>query len=252
MNPDATCRPACPQQFVMVIGVGNPHRSDDGAGHAVISRLRDIGMPDIELVTLPGEATRLIDAWAMADRVILIDASSSSLPPGSVRRFDAVSQDLPATVDGSSSHGFGVAEAVSLARNLDLLPAELVVYTIEGETFANGSGLSPRVAAAAQQLAADLVRNLIPTETMRGESSWFSNQSSSAVAKPNFATVATAAHHSGCRETSLDNVALDCAAKKKGAKRAKRVVRRQLRKFRRIQKQRMRDYLDNTGISTAT
>ncbi|MGB5490668.1 MAG: HPF/RaiA family ribosome-associated protein [Woeseiaceae bacterium] len=42
------------------------------------------------------------------------------------------------------------------------------------------------------------------------------------------------------------------AAIKKGSKRTKRTVRRQLRKSQRIDKQRMRDSLDYTGIATAT
>jgi hydrogenase maturation protease len=42
----------------------------------------------------------------------------------------------------------GAAEAIELARTLDLLPPETYVYAIEGERFDAGSGLSPAVAAA--------------------------------------------------------------------------------------------------------
>ncbi len=42
------------------------------------------------------------------------------------------------------------------------------------------------------------------------------------------------------------------AAIKKGSKRVKQTVRRHLRKSQRIQKQRMRDCLNDTGISAAT
>ena len=41
------------------------------------------------------------------------------------------------------------------------------------------------------------------------------------------------------------------AAIKRGSTRSRRVVRRQLRKSRRIQKQRMRDYLNDPGVQTA-
>lgn len=42
------------------------------------------------------------------------------------------------------------------------------------------------------------------------------------------------------------------AAIRKGAKRTRRVVRRQLRKARRIRKQRMREHLNDTAIQTVT
>ena len=50
-------------------------------------------------------------------------------------------------------------------------------------------------------------------------------------------------------ETEHENL---YAAIKKGSKRTKRAVRRQLRKSGRIQKQRMRDYLNDADIQTAT
>ena len=49
-------------------------------------------------------------------------------------------------------------------------------------------------------------------------------------------------------ETTHENL---YAAIKKGSTRIRRVVRRQLRKSRRIQKRRMRDFLNDTGIQTA-
>jgi ribosome-associated translation inhibitor RaiA len=50
-------------------------------------------------------------------------------------------------------------------------------------------------------------------------------------------------------ETEHENL---YAAVKKGAKRTKQAVRRHLRKSQRIQKQRVRDHLDDTGISAVT
>ena len=53
----------------------------------------------------------------------------------------------------SSTHAFGVADAVELARALDRLPERLDVYAIEGASFAAGAPLSPAVAAAIDELA---------------------------------------------------------------------------------------------------
>ena len=56
----------------------------------------------------------------------------------------------------SSTHAFGVADAVELARALGRLPGRLDVYAIEGASFAAGDRLSPAVERAVAELAAEL------------------------------------------------------------------------------------------------
>jgi len=79
--------------------------------------------------------------------VIVVDATCSGAPPGTVRRFDAAREPLPAAPPGASTHGLGLAEAVGLARALGRLPARLVLVGIEGADFSPGTGLTPAVAA---------------------------------------------------------------------------------------------------------
>lgn len=150
----------------LIIGVGNPDRGDDGAGHAVVRALRDLPLPGIDLRTVSGEASQLIEAWAGADQVVVVDASHSGTDVATISHFDARKENLPATLERASTHGFGVAEAVALARNLDRLPAHLDVYAIEGANFEPGEGLTAEVAAATRHLArelADLARLPAPT-----------------------------------------------------------------------------------------
>ena len=140
----------------LIVGVGNPLCGDDGAGHAVIEHLRDRQPTGVELATLSGEATQLIEAWADADWVVVIDASCSDAAPATIRCFDTAAGDLPAALERRSSHGFGLAEAVALARNLGRLPRRLLVYTVEGKNFEPGAALSAPVAQAASALAREL------------------------------------------------------------------------------------------------
>jgi hydrogenase maturation protease len=128
-----------------VIGVGNPWRRDDGAGPAVARALGGTSTDD---------PSRLLDLWAGAERVVVVDAAASGAPAGTVHRFDG-QRPLPAGV-GSSTHAFGVADAIELARALDRLPPRLTVYAIEGADFGSGPGLSPGVARAAETLIAAL------------------------------------------------------------------------------------------------
>ena len=52
--------------MVIVIGIGNEYRRDDGAGLAAVTSLRDRVPPGVELVLTDGEPTRLIEAWTGA------------------------------------------------------------------------------------------------------------------------------------------------------------------------------------------
>jgi hydrogenase maturation protease len=138
------------QPSIVIIGVGNEYRSDDGAGIAVARRLRALFPTDVTILEESGEGAALIQAWQGAAWVMLVDAVRSGSPPGTVHRFDPRAASVPSGFFHYSTHAFSVAEAVELARSLDQLPPHLVVYGIEGENFAAGVGLSPAVQQAVE------------------------------------------------------------------------------------------------------
>jgi hydrogenase maturation protease len=138
---------------LIVIGVGNAWRGDDGAGLAVARRLRELSPAGVEVHEIEGDATALMDVWFGADRVVVVDAAQSGAAPGTVRRFDVRAAALPARLLRSSTHAFGVPDAIELARALGRLPATVDVYAIEGASFAAGDGLTPSVERAAEALA---------------------------------------------------------------------------------------------------
>ncbi len=73
---------------IVVIGVGNEFRRDDGAGPAVLARLRDLAPPGVRFVITDGEPTRLIEAWTGAALAVVVDAVRADPPhPGQVHRF---------------------------------------------------------------------------------------------------------------------------------------------------------------------
>ena len=140
-----------------MIGIGNRWRSDDAAGLDVVARLRDALPQDVELLEREGEPTALIDAWSGADAVWVVDAVSSGAPAGTVHRLDASDRELPAEVFRTSTHHFGLAEAVELARAVGSLPPRLVVFGIEAARLEVGNTLTAEVEDAVGR-AADAVR----------------------------------------------------------------------------------------------
>ena len=133
---------------VLVIGIGNIDRGDDGVGIIAARHLRERLEEGAMVRECRGVATELIEAWHGAGAVILIDAISSADPPGTISRIDLASGELPPTGAGSSTHGMGLAQAVELARALDRLPGSLTLYGIAAGQFQLGSRLSPAVSRA--------------------------------------------------------------------------------------------------------
>lgn len=136
----------------LVVCVGNRFRRDDGAGPEAAARLRPVLSSDTRLVVCDGNVVALLDDWREAESVVIIDATSSGRPPGTIETFDPHEGPLPATFSRSSTHAFGVAQALELARTLGRLPPRVIVYGIEGVDFMPGEGLSPRVAAAVSEV----------------------------------------------------------------------------------------------------
>jgi hydrogenase maturation protease len=138
---------------VLVIGVGNELRSDDGAGIAVARRLRDAA--DLDVCELQGEPTRLLDAWQGRDAVVLVDTMRSGAQPGTIRRIDASQTAVPSVLGGSTStHAVGLGETLELARTIGRLPRRVVVYAIEGRRFEAGAPMSDSVRLWIDELVA--------------------------------------------------------------------------------------------------
>jgi hydrogenase maturation protease len=132
----------------VVIGVGNSWAGDDAAGVLLARTLRG-RLPDgVALQEHQGEPTALLDRWDGAALAVVVDATRGGGAAGRVRTFDATDTPLPVEMAGKSTHAFGLAEAIELARSLGRLPGRLVVVGIEGRSFEAGSAPSPAVSAA--------------------------------------------------------------------------------------------------------
>ena len=141
---------------MLIIGCGNRRRGDDGAGILVAERLREL-LLDAE--TRTGEAADLIEAWDTVNDVIVIDAVLTGAPAGKVQAWDG--RQLPASVrSAASTHGFGVVEAIELARVLNRLPMRLRVYGVEGRRFEPGAEISSEVQRAVEEVAQRIIADV--------------------------------------------------------------------------------------------
>ncbi len=136
---------------VVVIGVGNPWRRDDGVGWAVADAARPRLPSAVAVVESDGEASRLLDAWADHDLAVVVDAVCSGAPPGTIHVWDGDAEVARASRT-AGTHALGLADAIALGRALERLPARLVVVGVEASETATGHGLSPAVAGAVDRV----------------------------------------------------------------------------------------------------
>jgi hydrogenase maturation protease len=135
--------------WVVVIGVGNEYRRDDGVGLAVASAVQARVPPGVRVVCTDGEPSRLLDAWSGVRLAIVVDAAhgarGDAVEPGTVR----ITTGPGARGGTASSHALGVADAV------------------EAADLGSGPGLSAPVAAATPSAVA-AVLGYIETSTHLG------------------------------------------------------------------------------------
>ncbi|AGP61008.1 hydrogenase maturation protease [Streptomyces rapamycinicus] len=137
---------------VVVIGVGNRFRRDDGAGPAVIEALRADPPKDTLLTDSDGEPGRMLGLWRPHDAVVVVEVVHAH--PGKPGRLHTLTAERAArcAARSASTHALGLGETFALAAALDRMPRELTVHAVEGEDFGLGRGFSTAVADALPEL----------------------------------------------------------------------------------------------------
>ena len=133
----------------LVVGCGNPAAGDDSAGIEILRRLSDLGDFGCELRDETGLGVGLLDVFPLADVVLFVDAVSSGGVPGTLYLTSLPCKELEPRASGSlSSHGWGLAETLKLAKALGRTMPRLFLLGIEASTIAEAAPRSPAVEEA--------------------------------------------------------------------------------------------------------
>lgn len=149
-----------PSSRILVIGIGNEQRGDDAVGLLLARKITERAPEDARVIEQSGEAASLMEAWAGWDTILLLDAVSTGAPPGTIHRLDVSRDQVPSDFFHCSTHSFGLADSIEMARALDELPDKVVVFGIEGISFEIGDGLSDEVAAALDKTVDQILREI--------------------------------------------------------------------------------------------
>jgi hydrogenase maturation protease len=134
---------------VLVLGLGNPLRGDDGIGPRVVEALNHRGLPEgataLDAGTGGLDLLQILEGW---ERAIIIDAADIGRRPGQFARFTPDEARFVGSQDATSLHNAGLAEVLALADAVGQPLPELVIFGVQPEKVGWGEGVSEAVEAA--------------------------------------------------------------------------------------------------------
>ncbi|MBL6946200.1 MAG: hydrogenase maturation protease [Rhodospirillales bacterium] len=132
----------------LLIGYGNPLRSDDGVGcyvaglfHDDAAALMGAAAADLHVVSVPQLVPELAELFAQSEIVVLVDASHGELPGElKVRRVEPAKEAAEPMI-----HAYDPSTLAAWAGQLYGNCPEIYVVAVGAENFGFGEGLSPEV-----------------------------------------------------------------------------------------------------------
>jgi hydrogenase maturation protease len=131
---------------LLVIGWGNPLRGDDAFGFLAAEKLSEL-LPGGEVLALHQLTPELMEPVSRAARVVFIDASAEG-EPGRLQ----CSTVEPSATAGAFTHHATPAGLLAGAQALYGSAPPAVLYTVRGECFEFGEGVTAAVALALEEV----------------------------------------------------------------------------------------------------
>lgn len=137
---------------VVVLGLGNLMRTDDGVGIHAIRLLSSEGrLPsEVELIEGGTLGLDLLHGLRGVTYLLVLDAVDVGAAPGTLLRFE--NSEMPAIPIAKSVHLLGFVDLLGALKLLEDAPDEVVLLGIQPESTGWGVSLSPNIAAAVNDL----------------------------------------------------------------------------------------------------
>lgn len=140
---------------VLVIGIGNPLRSDDRLGWAVAEQLSARACEKLEVLKVHQLTPELAEAISGVDLAIFVDAGAHGTPCTLTCEPVSVSD-----ADRRFSHDVTPATLIQLAKTLYRKAPMAYLVCVAGKSFEHGESLSSEMAAAIPRVI-EKIRELI-------------------------------------------------------------------------------------------
>lgn len=133
---------------IVIIGVGNITRSDDGLGPLCISKLAKDSevLEGADVYDAGLKAFQILECLDGRKKAIIIDAISKGAEPGTIHRYDFLlnemeqDDEIPVTM-----HDFTFFETIQIGKEIYDLPEKYVILGMEPKSLELGLDLSREV-----------------------------------------------------------------------------------------------------------
>ncbi|KXB06213.1 hypothetical protein AKJ52_02440 [candidate division MSBL1 archaeon SCGC-AAA382C18] len=124
-----------------IIGIGNPLKSDDGIGVALLREMEKREFPQqVQTFEVGIASMDLLHILEDLDKAILIDAVHFGGAPGDYCFFTP--DNVDSLQESSSPHTADILDVLELSREMGGLPEEIIIMGIEPDDTSFGEGFS--------------------------------------------------------------------------------------------------------------
>lgn len=127
-----------------VLGVGNPIMTDEGIGVLLVQRLEEhaSAFPMVDFREVGTGGMKLLHILADYRKVVFIDCAYMQTEPGTLKRFTLDEVLSVKELPNFSLHEGDLLQILRKARELELCPADVVIFGIEPERMEPGQCLT--------------------------------------------------------------------------------------------------------------
>ena len=125
-----------PKMKLLIVGIGNTLRSDDGVGAYVCEKMEKLNLPGTTTIIVQQLQVEMIEEMSHYDHVIIVDASATN----DTIQFEPLQENLQQTV--ASSHHVNASLIQTLSQKLYNKTLSLYLCAIPGSNFDTGDTLS--------------------------------------------------------------------------------------------------------------
>jgi hydrogenase maturation protease len=146
---------------VVVLGVGNTLRADEGIGVRVVEALeRDYVLPgDVTAIDAGTSSMEMLEDLSHLDFLLVVDAIAAGKPPGTLVRL--AGDEVPVFFRRNlSPHGIGLSDVLAALEFMGAEPRETVIIGVQPVSLELSTELTPTVAERLPELVAQAVAEL--------------------------------------------------------------------------------------------
>lgn len=146
---------------VVVLGVGNTIREDEGVGVRVVEAFeRDYVLPEgVQVIDAGTSSMEMLEDLSHLDFLLVVDAIAYHKPPGTLIKL--AGEEVPVFFRRNlSPHGIGLSDVLAALEFMGAEPKETVILGVQPVSLELSTELTPEIAALVPQLEAQVVAEL--------------------------------------------------------------------------------------------